>query len=287
MAGADLLSGEIVFSPDDPDAAGHFNRMLREFYRQNRRPMPWRVNLSPYRVLVSEMMLQQTQVSRVTQKFPGFIAVFPDFQTLGVASLEDILRSWQGLGYNRRAKYLQAIARTVTDKWNGELPDDPAVLETLPGIGKATAGSIVTFTWNYPLVFIETNVRRVFLYHFFPGKDPVPDREIYPVIERMLDRSNPREWYYAVMDYGAFLSGRVSNPNRRSSHYAVQSPFGGSDRQVRGGIIRMLLSHGPMPREDLVRRCGTDETRSGDILSRMINEGILKDNSSIISFVEV
>lgn len=286
MAEPCLLSGELLFSPGDPGAAAPFNRMLMDFYRQNRRPMPWRDQITPYRVLVSELMLQQTQVPRVMQKFPAFIARFPDFRSLAEASLEDVLRSWQGLGYNRRAKYLQGIARAVTDRWDGRLPEDPAVLKTLPGIGEATAGSIVTFAWNHPLVFIETNVRRVFLHHFFPGRDQVPDREIYPVVEMVMDRDNPREWYYAVMDYGAFLAGRVPNPNRRSRHYAVQTPFDGSDRQVRGSIIRILLGHGPMPREDLLTRCGADRERAGDILSRMIREGFLEDKSGIISFAQ-
>lgn len=273
-----------VFSLDDPDVVGAFNSMIRDFYTKNRRPMPWRDEITPYRVVVSEVMLQQTQVSRVIKKFPGFIEQFPDFRSLADVSLEEILRVWQGLGYNRRAKHLQGIAREVMGKFGGVLPRDPADLVTMPGIGKATAGSIAAFAFNQPAVFIETNIRRVFLHHFFQDRTDVPDSDILPYVARMMDREDPREWYYALMDYGTFLSGHIPNPNRRSLHYSVQSPFTGSDREIRGRILKILLEEGPMRRPLLPDHVQVEPVRLEKILNDMVNEKFLEMNGDVIGF---
>ena len=273
-----------VFSLDDPDVVGAFNSMMRDFYAENRRPMPWRDEITPYRVVVSEVMLQQTQVSRVLQKFPGFIEEFPDFRSLADASLEELLRAWQGLGYNRRAKHLQGIAREVMGRFGSVLPKDPTDLLTLPGIGKATAGSIAAFAFNQPALFIETNIRRVFLHHFFQDRTDVPDSDILPVVARMMDRENPREWYYALMDYGTYLSGHVPNPNRRSLHYSVQSSFSGSDREIRGKILKILLEEGPMRRTVLVDRILVEPGRLEKILNDMVSEKFLELHGDVISF---
>ncbi|MEK7079017.1 MAG: A/G-specific adenine glycosylase, partial [Patescibacteria group bacterium] len=132
-----------------------------------RRDFPWRNTTDPYHILVSEVMLQQTQVARVMVKFPIFIDQFSNFKELATASTKDILQVWQGMGYNRRALYLKKIAEIVITQYKGKLPDDPAILDTFPGIGEATAASIVAFAFNKPLVFIETNIRRVFIHLFF------------------------------------------------------------------------------------------------------------------------
>ncbi|MFW5643929.1 MAG: hypothetical protein ACOCYQ_07850, partial [Alkalispirochaeta sp.] len=139
-----------------------FSEAVRVFYRRYKRPMPWRENTSPYWVFVSEVMLQQTQVPRVAEKFPSFVERFPDFRSLAAASLGDVLNAWSGLGYNRRARFLREAAAAVVDRYDGELPSDPDLLKELPGIGANTAGSIAAFAFNRPVVFIETNIRRVF-----------------------------------------------------------------------------------------------------------------------------
>ncbi len=272
------------FDSNDPASIDRFNALISEFYLKNRRPMPWRDEITPYRVVISEIMLQQTRVPRVLKKFDEFIRVFPDFTTLAQASLEDVLRVWQGLGYNRRAHYLLRIARKVVHEWGGVVPDDPAVLQTLPGIGAATAGSIVVFTYNRPVVFIETNVRRVCIHHFFPVRTKVSDREIYPVVTQILDQSRPREWYYSIMDYGTYLAGVQENPNRRSSHYAVQSKFSGSDREIRGRIIRVLLQEGPVPVDLVYEKIPCDAGRMDRILGQMIHEGLLEREGSLLRF---
>lgn len=275
-----------VFRGTDPEDRESFVRIITGYYKQGRRPMPWRDEITPYRVVVSELMLQQTQVSRVMEKFPSFIRRFPDFQALADATLADVMKEWQGLGYNRRAKYLHAIAIRVVDEWGGVLPRTPEELITLPGVGRATAGSITVFAYNFPVVFIETNIRRVFIHHFFTDGEPVSDGQIHPLVESTLDTDNPREWYYALMDYGTWLAGRLPNPNRRSRHYSRQSAFEGSDRQIRGRILRRLLSDSSCPAQCLIAEAGGDQIRCGLILSAMVREGILVESGDQIRIAD-
>lgn len=220
-----------------------FRAFIWDFYALHKRDFAWRNTDNPYYVVVSELMLQQTQTHRVEQKFEQFILEFPDFETLAQASLRNVLSLWQGLGYNRRAKYLQQIAQAIMHEHGGVLPADIEKLRALPGIGPYTAGSICAFAFNKPTVFIETNIRAVFLDTFFKDQDRVPDAQLLPLVDATVDRENPREWYYALMDYGVALKKNGKNPNVRSRHYTVQSKFEGSDRQIRGKIIALLTHH--------------------------------------------
>jgi A/G-specific adenine glycosylase len=269
-----------ILSPGQID---RFREQLYRFYRKHRREMPWRNTKDPYAVLVSEIMLQQTQVERVMLKYPEFIHAFPDFGSLASAPFPEILRIWQGMGYNRRAKFLKEIARTVVREYAGILPDDPEVLGRFPGIGRATAGSIAAFAYDRPVVFIETNIRRVFIHCFFPDQEEVHDTGILPLVRETLDRENPREWYYALMDYGTYLKRSVPNPNRRSRHYQRQPPFEGSDRRIRGEIIRIVLAEPGIPVPDLARRIGCEPERLERILGALVGEGFIRcDGDSLV-----
>ncbi|MCX7787499.1 MAG: A/G-specific adenine glycosylase [Spirochaetes bacterium] len=219
-----------------------FRREVCSFYRREGRTFPWRITQDPYEIVVSEFMLQQTRTETVEKKYLPFLTVFPTLETLANAPLSMVLLQWKGLGYNRRALYLKEFARYAWVHWKGTIPSEPNLLQQCKGIGPYTARAIVTFAYNLPHAFIETNIRRVFLHHFFPSKEGVHDREILPLIERTLDRDHPREWYYALMDYGAYLSRQFPNPNRRSRHFTRQAPFEGSRRQLRGRILSTLLS---------------------------------------------
>ena len=220
-----------------------FQKHVYEIYQQHVRSFPWRDTTNPYHIVVSEIMLQQTQVNRVQGFYLNFIALFPDFQTLAQASLHEVLSAWSGLGYNRRAVALHNIAKLVTQNYQGRLPRSAQDLVTLPGIGPNTAGSIGAFAFNDPTVFIETNIRTVFLHTFFRDQANISDKELMPLIAQTVDHNNPRAWYYALMDYGTLLKKTLPNPNRKSQHYTVQSKFVGSDRRVRGAIIRHLTQH--------------------------------------------
>ncbi|MFA5354028.1 MAG: hypothetical protein WC291_07350, partial [Thermodesulfovibrionales bacterium] len=219
-----------------PRTVSLFQSIIKGHYRKQGRKMPWRETDDPYRIVVSEVMLQQTQVERVMGKYAEFIALFPDFPSLAAAPLQEVLAAWQGMGYNRRAISLQRLAVRVMEEHGGILPASPELLAKLPGIGKATASSIAAFAFNSPTVFIETNIRRVFIHFFFHDRDDVKDTEIYPLVELTLDRQDPRQWYYGLMDYGSLFRKTRHNPNRKSAHYSKQSRFEGSRRQLRGRV---------------------------------------------------
>lgn len=192
-------------------------------------------------------MLQQTQVARVEDYYKKFLKRFPNFSALARAKNSDVLKVWQGLGYNRRALFLKRSAEIVLKKYGGRLPPDRDALESLPGIGKGTSGSLMAFAFNAPEVFIETNIRRIFIHFFFPKRQGVTDGELERYIKRSVDQKNAKEWYWALMDYGAAMNvpsttAKESNPNHRSAHYKKQSAFAGSDRELRGNILRSTLS---------------------------------------------
>jgi A/G-specific adenine glycosylase len=232
--------------------------------------------------MVSEFMLQQTQTERVSRYYEPFIRQFYDFRALARAPLKDVLAAWQGLGYNRRAINLRLTAQKVVSEYNGVLPETREDLIQLPGIGPSTAGAIMAFGFNKPVVFIETNIRRVFIYYFFPDKIDVKDAEILSLVEQTLDYDNPRCWYYALMDYGNMLKKGVSNPNRKSAHYSRQAPFEGSDRQVRGRIIRALLQRHEMDQTELIDLLDTNAVRAKKILRSLEEEGFLVCSEALV-----
>jgi A/G-specific adenine glycosylase len=248
---------------------------ILNFYAKNKRILPWREHIDPYHVVISEIMLQQTQVPRVLIKFPQFLSTFPSFHSLAESSVKDVLSVWQGLGYNRRALYLRQIAQIVVNDYHGILPQDPTLIDAFPGVGPATAASIICFTYNLPTIFIETNIRRVFIHFFFPDRDEVDDNEIYPLVSETVDTENPREWYYALMDYGTMLAKKVKNPNKRSKHYSVQSKFLGSDRQIRGEIVRQTLAKESVTIESISNEKLWENKRVEKVFSDLVNEGFL------------
>jgi A/G-specific adenine glycosylase len=222
-------------------------------------------------------MLQQTQVDRVREKYEKFLSRFPDVESLAGAAKEEVLTAWKGLGYNRRALALGKLARRVMEVHDGQIPRDVDALAALPGIGKATAGAVAAFAFNLPVVFVETNIRRVFIHHFFGDRDAVTDKEILPFVEMTLHRENPREWYYALMDYGAMLGRTTVNPNRKSARYRVQGPFRNSRRQLRGEIIRILLAEPGLTAEELAMKVDRRTEDLPAVLTALEKEGFVKE----------
>lgn len=262
-----------------------FKSIIWDFYRTQGRQFPWRNITDPYAVTISEIMLQQTQTYRVEPKYLAFLAALPTIQDLAQADLRTVLTLWQGLGYNRRGKFLHEMAREIVHKHAGVIPDLPELLVELPGIGKATAGSICAFAFNKPTVFIETNIRTVFLYHFFAGQQGVDDKEIMPLVAATVDQENPREWYYALMDYGVHLKKNLPNPSRGSKHHVTQSKFEGSDRQIRGAILRHLTQHEGLEKGHLIALISPDASRVERILGQLASERLIgiKNNRVSIS----
>lgn len=259
-----------------------FKKLICDYYVQHGRTLPWRKTRNPYHILVSELMLQQTQVNRVMEKYREFIAEFPDVSVLVNAPLRSILRVWQGLGYNRRALSLQQIARSIVEQHQGKVPTSLEDLVRLPGIGRATASAILAFAFNQPVVFIETNVRTVFIHFFFPEREAVSDEEILPLVRRTLDADNPREWYYALMDYGTFLKKTITNAVRKSAHYHKQSPFDGSNRQVRGRILRCLVKERTVTEDELVKKLGLGTRRMRSVLLGLEKEGMISRKGTML-----
>lgn len=259
-----------------PDAVRAFQKLIYHYYQKHGRTFPWRMTHNPYHILVSEIMLQQTQTERVVEKYGQFINALPNFSSLAKAPLREILRAWQGLGYNRRAIALKKIAQTVMMGFHGDLPSSPEALMTLPGIGRATASAISAFAFNKPVVFIETNIRRVFIHHFFQNENCINDTEILPLVEKTLDTSSPRRWYYALMDYGVRLKKEQQNPNRRSAHYQKQTPFEGSNRQIRGMILKALAIEHDISETEITKRLDTTPERVRKNLIQLQEEGFLK-----------
>lgn len=225
-----------------------FRSLVLERGRELYRDLPWRRTRDPYEIWISEVMLQQTQTTRVDGRWQRWLERFPTPSALAAAEPADVLEEWQGLGYNRRALALHRAARAVT-ALGGELPAETAALEALPGVGPATAAGIRAFAFDLPSVYLETNVRTVLLHELFPDEERVSDRTLVPILRETCpaDASDPaddpRAWYYALLDYGAYLKRTVPNPSRRSASHARQSRFEGSHRQKRAELLRVLLAH--------------------------------------------
>jgi len=259
-----------------PTDIAAFRKLIYGHFQTQGRRLPWRETRDPYAIVVSELMLQQTGVERVLGKYGEFLERFPDFGSLARATVAEVLTVWQGLGYNRRALHLLRLAQAVVTRHAGRLPNSEAALRDLPGIGPATAGAVAAFAFSQPAIFIETNIRRVFLHIFFPDVLKVPDRRIVPLVAQTLDATRPRRWYYALMDYGAWLKRAVSNPNRHSAHYARPSRFTGSDRQVRGAILRYLLEKGAASVPELAQALAEPLLRVEGITAHLREEGFLE-----------
>jgi A/G-specific adenine glycosylase len=248
-----------------------FKQKVYDFYAAHGRgELPWRHQINPYNVLVSEVMLQQTQAERVVPKYLEFLKAFPSVESLAKAEVSEVLKLWQGLGYNRRALSLQKCAVQVSREG---FPERVEELQKLPGIGPYTASAIRAFAYNKPVVMIETNIRRVFLHHFFPDVQEVSDTELLPLIEETLDTSHPRDWYYALMDYGSWLAKTYPNANRRSKHYSKQSKFEGSLRQLRGKLLKLFLEDRKWDTSQLLEATGDTPERLRQALLSLEKEG--------------
>lgn len=259
-----------------------FVRTVWGYYDEHgRHNLPWRQpapdgTFDPYKIMVSEIMLQQTQVGRVIPKYQQFLQQFPTVSALAAAPLADVLQAWNGLGYNRRAKFLWQASQYVQTQCAGVFPQTIDELVALPGVGKNTAGAIAAYAYQAPVSFIETNIRTVYIHHFFADHANVSDAALLPFITQTLSERgahrSPREWYWALMDYGTFLKQTVGNVSRKSKSYAKQSAFEGSKRQVRGQVLRALAA-GPQTQTDLAAIVTDDRLQT--VLADLTRESML------------
>lgn len=262
----------------------HFQKIILANYDAHGRRLPWRISPTPYHVVISEVMLQQTQVDRVVPKYKAFIKQFPSFRALHAAPLARVLKAWSGLGYNRRALLLKKLAEEVVKKYKGKLPNDLEKLDDLPGIGPGSAAAIVTYAYNGVAPFIETNVRAVYIHFFFPKKKKVRDAALWPIVVKTVDRRDSRRWFNALMDYGVLLKKEFKNPARRSAHHAKQSRFAGSNRQVRGAILKLLAATNNLPVRYLLQAIPREEKIILKNIAELEKEGFLKQTRGRIAF---
>lgn len=264
------------------ELASFVEKVWREGARHHR-DLAWRYIDDAYAVLVSEIMLQQTQVARVEKHWQRFLDLFPTLDALAAAEVPLVLEMWQGLGYNRRALALKRTAEHCAEHYGGRLPEEYDELLALPGIGPATAGGVRAFAYQKPTLYLETNVRTVFLHELFPGVEGVSDKQLAPLVLETCSEEDPRGWYYALLDYGAYLKSVTVNPSRRSKHYARQSAFEGSKRQKRAELVRIVLANPEISTTDAKAaldefeagkgRESIDEALFGELVSDLSSEG--------------
>lgn len=276
-----------VLSEQEKNSCTLFMREVTAHYKkQGRHLLPWRMTTDPYHVLVSEIMLQQTQVDRVVPKYLSFVKQYPTVAKLARASFKDVAILWQGLGYNRRARFLHESCKFFLENNNGDIPTTQDVLEAAPGIGPYTAGAIMAFAYNAHVTFIETNIRTAFIHFFFPKEESVPDNVLIPLIAFCASKTRtPRVWYWALMDYGAYVKKNIGNTSRRSKHYVVQSRFKGSVREIRGLLLKTLLKEEcPISQDILFANAHCHDPRRESALESLISESIItRDNQGNVS----
>ena len=261
----------------------NFQKTIKSWYKTHKRDLPWRNTTEPYHILVSEIMLQQTQVSRVLVKYPEFLKAFPTIQTLASAKDSTLLKTWNGLGYWRRAKYLKETAKIITKTYNNEFPHDTKTLQTLPGIGHYTAGAVSCFAFNTRTAFMDTNIKRVYLHFFFPNKKEISDKELLQIAQQALPQKDCKNWHYALFDYGASVL-KNTNINKQSKSYRKQNKFKGSFRSFRAKTLKHLLAEPNQKTskaklldfiEDALRQEEADYS-SQEILDSLIKDKLVK-----------
>lgn len=263
----------------DAKTVARLRRMVwRHYERFGRHHLPWRLTFDPYHILVSELMLQQTQVARVIPKYHEFLARFPTIDTLAEASLRDVLVVWQGLGYNRRARMLHEAAIQVVTRHRGRIPHTYAELVALPGVGPYTARAIGAFAYNQDGGMVETNIRTVLFHNVLVDRSDVSDAELLQLTVALCPRGRAREWYWALMDYGAYLKEQGVRVNTKSKHYVKQSTFAGSDRQIRGAIVRLLAREHTLTEHAIIEKIEAVPERVRAQLAGLQRDGLIVRN---------
>jgi A/G-specific adenine glycosylase len=258
-----------------------FQNTVLNYYNTHKRKMAWRDISNPYKIFVSEMMLQQTQVERVKIKYAEFIKKFPTLHSVAEAPTSEVLKVWQGLGYNRRALFIKKSCEEIISKHKGVFPKDFTTLQTLPGIGPSTAGALCAFAYNQPVFFIETNVRAVILHFFFKNKENVSDKEVMDVLKKVTPTIiSSRNWYYALYDYGTFLKKTLgikkkTSLHKQSKHYNKQSKFEGSFRQKRANVLKIKLTNPNISDTDIISKLQINEQELGDVLDALTKDGLI------------
>jgi len=267
----------------EPEILDSYRNKVLAYYAEKARIFPWRYSNSPWAILMSEFMLQQTQTSRVIDYFTLFTQRFPKPSDLASCEKAELFSLWQGLGYNRRALYLKETARLLSENYGDAVPADYACLVACPGIGPNTAGAILVYSFNIPQAFLETNIKAALIHEFFPHEEAVQDAQLLELSRQLMSLEDPRTWFYALVDYGVEIKKTYGNPTRKSKTYQKQSRFEGSLRQVRGSLIRCLLKNPGIERENLKRAVekdlGFETLYYEEALNKLLSEGLVSEKA--------
>ncbi len=248
-----------------------FQKKILSFYAEKKRDLPWRRTTDPYAILLSEIMLQQTQVDRVVAYYKRWLEKWPTIRDLAGASRAEVFREWLGLGYNNRAKNLHEAAKIISEKYKGNVLAALEHYGELPGIGPYTAAAVHIFSANKGLITVDTNIRRI-LIHEFRLDEKIADRELREIAGKCLPPGKSRDWHNALMDYGAmFLTSRKTGIRPKTR----QLQFEGSDRQVRSRILRHLLNGKDCSLGELRKIAGCDAKQLRRIVEGMAKDGII------------
>ena len=253
-----------------------FQKFVLGYFKKNGRSFPWRDTKDPYKILVSEVMLQQTQTERVVVKYAEFLKAFPTWKALSSATPAEVVKVWMGLGYYRRAFNLHKAAQCVCNEYGGVPPQTAEGLRDLPGVGPYTASAVAAFAFGEPAPMIETNIRSVYLYTFYPQVLAVSDKEILQKVEETLYKKDPRSWFYALMDLGVELKKHTKGINQRSKHHVKQSKFEGSQRQVRAAVLRAITEAASIRRSDISRKLSYDADKIEAAITALTSEGLIQ-----------
>lgn len=256
--------------------------MIFSWWKDNLRDLPWRRTRNPYHILVSEVMLQQTQVSRVLPKYTEFLAAFPDVYSLAAARPAEVLTLWRGLGYNRRALYLQKAAKVIVADYTGVFPDSETALIKLPGLGLYTARAIMVFAFEKNVAMVDTNIRQIITHYLFGGL-PQKEKLIQETADKLVPPGRAWEWHQALMDFGALAMAK----EKKTMHIVKkQAPFKDSDRYYRGRIIDVLRvgSAKELPLvADFVREYGKTPAFFHRIIDGLMKDGLLVKKKSVLA----
>jgi A/G-specific adenine glycosylase len=254
-----------------------FRDLIFNWWKFNKRDLPWRHTYDPYKILVSEVMLQQTQVSRVLPKYEEFLYFFPDVYVLAAASPAKILTVWKGMGYNRRALYLKKAAQKIVEKYNGEFPDREKELVTLPGLGRYTARAILVFAFKRDIAAVDTNIRQI-ITHFFFNDVPQKDKIIQEVADKLVPVNKAWEWHQALMDYGALAMPKLEVKKIRKK---AVIPFKETNRYFRGKIMD-ILREGNVRESDVRRKFHTSKEFLTSIIDGLVKDGLVEREKKIL-----
>ncbi|MCH3916549.1 MAG: DNA repair protein [Spirochaetia bacterium] len=282
------------FDKENSEDLKRFADKVLAFRMAHGRHFPWQETFDPYRILVSEIMLQQTQTERVVAKYQAFTEHWPTLESLAKAGVDEVLPLWKGLGYNRRCLNLIKAAK-MTEDFGYQIPDDPTFISSLPSVGPSTTAALLSFAFGHPSIYIETNVRTVLFTLFYPQtkkdekvaenqltygkKATISDKELKSLLENILPFvTDTKQWYYALLDVGAQMKKELPPDTARSSHYHSQSPFKGSDRQLRGQVLQQIIDKGPQTAKQLLTclaEKGWETTRISKALWTLLQDGLL------------